>query len=109
MVDEKDRLGDTLHKKERAEEDRFFAQREKELIERLRQKMSAAELKEVRALAHMRCPRCGAKLATADHQGVKVEECPDCQGVWLDKGDLETLGARERDSWIGRYVQRPRP
>jgi phage FluMu protein Com len=109
MGDEKDRLGDTLHKKERAEEDRFFAQREKEVIERLRQKMSAADLKDVRSLAHMHCPHCGTKLATADHQGVTLEACPDCQGVWLDKNDLEALGAREPDSWIGRYVRRPRP
>ena len=107
MVDEKDRFGEKLRQKEKGEEDRFFAERDKALLERLRQQRSAAELAEVRELARMRCPRDGDRLATVQEHGVTVEECPTCGGMWLDRGELETVAARERDSWLGRYLHRP--
>lgn len=44
--DEKNRLGDKLRDKERAEEDRFFREREKAAIEKLRQKRQAEPDKE---------------------------------------------------------------
>jgi len=108
MVDEKDRLGEKLRQKEKAEEDRFFAERDKALLERLRQQRSAAELGEVRELARMRCPKDGDRLATVREHGVTMEECPTCAGIWLDHTELETLCARERDSWLGRYLYRPK-
>ena len=108
MPDEKDRLGDKLHQKEKAEEDRFFAERDKALLEKLRREKSATELKEVRDLARMRCPKCGERLATVEHLGVTVDECPSCHGMWLDKGELQTLAARERESWLGRFFYRPK-
>jgi|SRR5581483_446345 len=108
MVDEKDRLGDKLRQKEKADEDRFFAERDKQLLERLRQQNRAASADEARELAEMRCPKDGARLASVDHHGVSVDECPNCHGVWLDQGELEALAQRERDSWLGRFFYRPR-
>jgi ribosomal protein L37AE/L43A len=108
MADEKDRLGEKLRQKEKAEEDRFFAERDKALIEKLRREKSTTELEEVRELARMRCPKCGERLATVQHLGVAVEECPNCHGMWLDDGELQTLAGRERDSWLGRFFHRPK-
>ena len=108
MDDEKDRLGDKLRKKERAEEDRFFAERDKAMLERLRQKLSTAELEELRDATRSRCPKCGARLVPVAHHDVTVEECPTEHGMWLDKGQLKVLATRERDSWIGRFFYRPR-
>jgi len=106
MVDEKDRFGEKLHQKEKAEEDRFFAARDQALLEKLRREKTAAQLAELRELAHMRCPKCGDGLATVEHHGVRVEECPACHGMWLDQGELEQLAHRERDSWLGRLFFR---
>ena len=108
MPDEKDRLGDKLRKKEKAEEDRFFAERDKALIEKLRREKSTAEQATTRDAARMRCPKCGERLASVQHLGVTVDECPSCHGMWFDQGELETLAARERDSWLGRFVFRPK-
>lgn len=108
MADEKDRLGDKLRQKEKAEEDRFFAERDKALIEKLRREKSAAELQEIRELARMRCPKCGERLTPVQHLDVTVDECPNCHGMWLDKGELEMLAGRERDSWLGRFFYRPK-
>jgi len=109
MVDEKDRLGEKLRQKEKAEEDRFFAERDKAAVERLRREGAAAESRSVREGALMRCPKCGERLVAVDHHGVTVEECSACGGMWLDKRELETLAARERDSWLGRFFFRPKP
>jgi Transcription factor zinc-finger len=106
--DEKDRLGEKLRRKEKADEDRFFAERDQELLERLRQQKTAAEPAEPAASTRMRCPRCGADLVTALHHGMTAAECPGGHGMWLDDADLEVLAARERDSWLGRFFHRPR-
>lgn len=37
------------------------------------------------------CPRCGVTLAMTDRQGVEVDYCPTCRGVWLDRGELDKL------------------
>jgi len=101
-MDEKDRLGAKLQEKGRAEEDRYFAQRDQEAIEKLKQSAAAEASKE----ALMRCPKCGTKLKTVDHHGVIVEECPSCQGLWLDRGELEMLAQRENEGWVGRFIRR---
>jgi hypothetical protein len=108
MADEKDRLGNKLKDKRKAEEDRFFAERDKALLEKLRQQNLTADEEKVRTLALMRCPKCGEELATVELHGVSVDECPGGHGMWLDAGELELLAGRERDSWLGRFFFRPK-
>jgi rubrerythrin len=103
---EKDRLGDKLREKEKAEEDRYFAQRDRELIEKMKQQQASASEADVRQQALMRCPKCGTKLNSVQHHEVTVEECPSCQGLWLDRGELETLAQRENEGWLSRFIRR---
>ncbi|HEX6275487.1 MAG TPA: zf-TFIIB domain-containing protein [Polyangiaceae bacterium] len=43
----------------------------------------------------MRCPRCqGAELEERERDGVVVDVCRSCRGLWLDRGELEKLIAR---------------
>jgi uncharacterized protein len=57
----------------------------------------------------MKCPVCNqVDLVMADRQGVEIDYCPQCRGVWLDRGELDkiierssqiqdgSLGGRER-------------
>jgi hypothetical protein len=108
MADEKDRLGDKLKEKRKADEDRYFAERDKALLEKLRQQSLGAEEEKARATALMRCPKCGEKLATRDVKSVTIDECPSGHGMWLDTGELEQLAERERDSWLGRLFLSPK-
>lgn len=39
----------------------------------------------------MNCPTCDAKLKAVEKHGIEVDICPDCKGVWLDRGELEKL------------------
>ena len=105
-MDEKDRLGAKLREKEKAEEDRYFAQRDRELIEKLKQQQTTTEEAALRQQALMRCPKCGEKLVSLQHHVVSVEECPSCQGMWLDRGELETLAQRENEGWLARFIRR---
>jgi Zn-finger nucleic acid-binding protein len=40
----------------------------------------------------MNCPVCNnVKLVMAERQGIEIDYCPDCRGVWLDRGELDKL------------------
>ena len=40
----------------------------------------------------MKCPTCpDATLVMSDRQGVEIDYCPQCRGVWLDRGELDKL------------------
>ncbi len=43
----------------------------------------------------MQCPVDGTTLAMSDRQGVEIDYCPQCRGVWLDRGELDKLIDRE--------------
>ncbi len=39
----------------------------------------------------MNCPVCEDRMKEVDRNGVTLDVCPSCKGVWLDKGELEKL------------------
>ncbi len=39
----------------------------------------------------MNCPLCNVKLQLTDRQGVAIDYCPECRGIWLDRGELEKI------------------
>lgn len=39
----------------------------------------------------MKCPNCNATLVMSDRQGIEIDYCPDCRGVWLDRGELDKI------------------
>lgn len=40
----------------------------------------------------MKCPICtGVDLKIAERQGVEIDYCPECRGVWLDRGELDKI------------------
>jgi Zn-finger nucleic acid-binding protein len=55
----------------------------------------------------MKCPKCDVDLVAAKRDGIEVEVCPTCQGMWLTRQDLEHLedeafhlGDREKGSLV---------
>lgn len=43
------------------------------------------------AAAGMPCPVCTVPLVMSDRQGVEIDYCPQCRGVWLDRGELDKI------------------
>lgn len=40
----------------------------------------------------MKCPSCpDTTLVMSDRQGVEIDYCPSCRGIWLDRGELDKL------------------
>lgn len=39
----------------------------------------------------MMCPSCHSTLEIAERQGIEIDYCPRCRGVWLDRGELDKI------------------
>lgn len=39
----------------------------------------------------MPCPVCKVALVMSERQGVEIDYCPQCRGVWLDRGELDKI------------------
>jgi hypothetical protein len=82
----------------RAREEGWFHQNEKKLIEAARQKrldaQRAAQTKEAedRRLVHWhKCPKCGSDMRTETIEGIEIEKCTGCEGIFFDRGEIEEL------------------
>lgn len=42
-------------------------------------------------VAAMSCPVCRVPLAMSDRSGIEIDYCPQCRGVWLDRGELDKI------------------
>lgn len=51
----------------------------------------------------MKCPNCNVSLVMSDRSGIEIDYCPDCRGVWLDRGELDKI--IERSSPTVQNVQ----
>ena len=39
----------------------------------------------------MKCPICEVELVMSERQGVEIDYCPKCRGIWLDRGELDKI------------------
>jgi hypothetical protein len=44
----------------------------------------------------MKCPIDGAPLTMTERQGIEIDYCPTCRGVWLDRGELDKIVERSQ-------------
>lgn len=82
-----------------------FEQRRKEEEER-RAKLETEEREKLRELHYMHCPKCGANLIEINYQGMSIDKCTSCEGIWLDAGELESISKFEKsniEKWFGVF------
>ena len=76
-------------------EEDFFKRQEFERLRKLQhekdEKLKSAERKRRKEEHWMKCPKCGMDLTEIEVQKVKVDKCFTCEGLFLDKGELEAL------------------
>jgi Zn-finger nucleic acid-binding protein len=48
--------------------------------------------------SYMKCPNCNVSLVMTDRSGIEIDYCPDCRGVWLDRGELDKIIERSTPS-----------
>lgn len=46
----------------------------------------------------MKCPLCNVDLMMSERQGIEIDYCPQCRGVWLDRGELDKIIERSNAS-----------
>ncbi len=46
----------------------------------------------------MICPRCNTHLNESQTHGIEIDYCPNCKGVWLDRGELEKIIERSNSN-----------
>ena len=39
----------------------------------------------------MKCPSCDETLLMSDKNGIEIDYCPNCRGIWLDRGELDKI------------------
>ena len=39
----------------------------------------------------MKCPNDGSTLTMSERSGIEIDYCPECRGVWLDRGELDKI------------------
>jgi len=44
----------------------------------------------------MKCPVCSVDLTMSERQGIEIDYCPQCRGVWLDRGELDKIIERSQ-------------
>jgi hypothetical protein len=90
-------------------EEEYFARREYEQRRDLAEKRAAAmaveEKQRLRDLHYLHCPKDGMDLITVALQGVQVDRCATCGGMWLDAGEMEELTKREQQGPLGRLLR----
>ncbi len=46
----------------------------------------------------MKCPNCKeSKLVLSERKGIEIDYCPECRGIWLDRGELDKILERSRE------------
>jgi len=100
MADEKDKFGETMKLVERAKEDMFFAERDRELIGKLK-----AQLQKVpKAAANLRCPKCPGHLESCTFHSYALDRCDQCGGIWMDQGELEGVVRKVGRGLLGEWI-----
>jgi hypothetical protein len=91
-------------------EEEYFARMEyekrKKVEEEKQKKLAEVEKKKLRELHYMKCPKCGMELIEIDYKGTKVDKCSECEGIWLDAGELEAISKIEKkvlDKWFNVF------
>jgi hypothetical protein len=53
----------------------------------------------------MKCPNCDETLVMTDKQGIEIDYCPKCRGVWLDRGELDKIIERSAAYTMGPDIK----
>ena len=81
-------------------EEEYFArmefERKKKAEGEKQKKIAEVEKKKLKELHYMKCPKCGMELIEIDYKGIKVDKCSECEGIWLDAGELEAISKVEK-------------
>ncbi len=93
-------MSDQLEERGKALENEYFRRKERELIEKMKAKLSEETIKDLQ----IDCPKCDGHLMETEYEDVAIDVCDQCSGVWLDAGELAQIVDKNEDSgWLSRF------
>jgi uncharacterized protein len=95
-------------------ENDWFRENEKQLLETARiarekrekervASEAAEERKRLRDLHFMKCPKCGHDMREVDLEGVKIDRCTFCEGIFFDADELDTIFHKKAEERRGMF------
>lgn len=76
-------------------EERYFHEKEAEQLKQMRAKLDAARKQrtadQAKEIHWMKCPKCGAEMSEIELEGIMIDKCVGCQGLFFDRGELELM------------------
>ncbi|HSW62095.1 MAG TPA: zf-TFIIB domain-containing protein [Dissulfurispiraceae bacterium] len=88
--------------KSTAQEEEYIKRQEIERIKKAEEEkhknFSKSEKKRMQELHFMKCPKCGMELFEVEFKGIKVDKCSDCDGIWFDAGEFESVAQLNKSS-----------
>jgi ribosomal protein L37AE/L43A len=93
VTSEKDLFGEKMKLVERAREDIYFAEKDRELLAKLKTRLKQVE-KTKDSDKSPQCPKCAERLASYRLMGFFLDRCQTCGGMWLDRGELRAILTR---------------
>ena len=94
-------MADKFDERRRGLEEEYFHKKNQEALEKLRAQLAVAAEAKAAGTSSMNCPRCDGTLKANNFEGVEIDTCEKCGGVWLDSGELEQLTKNE-SGWFSR-------
>ncbi len=77
------------------EEERYFHDKDVELLKKKREELNAARrdraVEDARSEHWMKCPKCGADMQEIEMDGILVDKCSGCDGIFFDRGEVELM------------------
>ena len=81
-------------------EEEYFArevfENRKKIEEEKQKKLAEEQKRKAKELHWMKCPKCGMELIEIDYKQIKVDKCSQCEGVWLDAGEMEEVAKMDK-------------
>jgi hypothetical protein len=105
MKDKQERAGEKTIFVERANEDFYFAAKERELIEGMKAEFQKAEAAR-REGQTVNCPKCPGRLEKYRFMGFVLDRCGSCEGIWLGKGELKGILKKASRGPLGAFLER---
>lgn len=96
-------MTDIFDDRRRGLEEEYFHKKNLEAIEKIRDKIAVSSAAKAAGTSSLTCPRCHNNLKTNNFEGVDIDICEKCGGVWLDSSEYELLTKRKQ-GWFGRFL-----
>jgi hypothetical protein len=70
--------------------------RRKQVEQEKANRLAKEEREHLKKLHFMKCPKCGMEMISLDFKGVVVDRCTGCEGLYLDKGELDAILKKDK-------------